>query len=398
MATTRSRWRAPTSRSGRSHAGGSELHGDVERTCRVRSSSHPPAAQTERGCRRSRSRARWRERRSSAACRRSCRTGRARLVGVRCGDRRQLCRAGRGGLELRGPRAGPGDADHGASPLPAWLFRVDATGPGFVLAQGPRSSTSSRDADPALRAHRRGRPEPTSCRLDGGRATRLLGGTVLGVRPDERAYTPSGWPPWMPSGTRARPFFTWTVDVGAPKVRLAGHPDPFTTSTIATFRLWSRTDPALFLCMLDGLALMPCDDDNYFGSLTDGRHSLVVWGLDAAMNRSHAVTYRWTVDTIPPGLILTGTPEEGAVTADRAASFEIWQSEPGIALLFARRGRVRTVHVPGRCIWSWPMASTPSRSWRGIVPGTLRSSRRAPGPWIRPLRRPCSRGHVRPLR
>ena len=40
-------------------------------------------------------------------------------------------------------------------------------------------------------------------------------------------------------------------------------------------------------------------------------------------------SYRWDVDTIPPGLILTGTPEDGAVTPDPSAAFDIWQSEPG---------------------------------------------------------------------
>ena len=35
------------------------------------------------------------------------------------------------------------------------------------------------------------------------------------------------------------------------------------------------------------------------------------------------------MDTIPPGLLLTGIPEEGAVTTETTASFDIWQSEPG---------------------------------------------------------------------
>jgi len=45
------------------------------------------------------------------------------------------------------------------------------------------------------------------------------------------------------------------------------------------------------------------------------------------MNRSAPLSYRWTIDTIPPGLVLSGTPDDGAVTADRTAGFDIWLSE-----------------------------------------------------------------------
>ena len=214
-----------------------------------------------------------------------------------------------------------------SQPPAAWLVGVDATGPGFVLAQGPRSSTSSRDADLRFVATE-GLSGSTSCGLDGDEALDCSAGlfSVSGLTKGVHILRVAAKDVL---GNQGETFFTWTVDVGAPKVRLARHPDRFTSSTVATFRLWSRSDPALFLCTLDDMALMPCDEDSVFGPLADGRHTLVVWGLDAAMNRSHAFTYRWTVDTFPPGLILTGTPAEGAVTADGAASFDIWQSEPG---------------------------------------------------------------------
>ena len=36
---------------------------------------------------------------------------------------------------------------------------------------------------------------------------------------------------------------------------------------------------------------------------------MTVWGLDAALNRSEPpIVYRWDVDTIPPGLLLSGIP------------------------------------------------------------------------------------------
>ena len=116
----------------------------------------------------------------------------------------------------------------------------------------------------------------------------------------------------------------------AAKVRIVKHPDRFTSAADATFRLTSSSDPGLFLCSLDGLPEMPCDDTLSFGPLGEGPHVLKVWGVDAALNRAQPVVYRWAVDTIPPGLLLTGSPEDGAVTASTTATFDIWQSEPGI--------------------------------------------------------------------
>jgi hypothetical protein len=123
--------------------------------------------------------------------------------------------------------------------------------------------------------------------------------------------------------------FEWTVDVGPPRTRIARSPGRFTSETVASFRLWSRSDPALFLCTFDGSVVMPCDVNTTIGPLAEGPHRLRVWGLDPAGNRSGAVTYRWDVDTIPPGLVLSGVPEDGVVTSDRTTAFDVWQSEPG---------------------------------------------------------------------
>ncbi len=62
----------------------------------------------------------------------------------------------------------------------------------------------------------------------------------------------------------------WTVDIGPPRVRLARSPDRYTSVPDAEFRLWSKTDPALFLCSFDGSAVMPCDDKFTIGPLPDG--------------------------------------------------------------------------------------------------------------------------------
>ena len=214
-----------------------------------------------------------------------------------------------------------------SQPPAEWLVRVDTTGPSFEMAQGPMSPTSSRSADirfVPLEAVK----GPVLCRLGGNAEVDCSHGrfTVTGLTkgPHTLRVTASD-----ALGNTASTNFAWSVDVGPPRVRFDRSPGRFTSSTTAVFRLSSRSDPVMFLCTLDDLPEMPCDANEIFGPLNDGQHQLTVWGLDAAMNRSDAFIYPWDVDTIPPGLVLTGTPEDGAVTADASASFDIWQSEPG---------------------------------------------------------------------
>jgi arylsulfatase A-like enzyme len=214
-----------------------------------------------------------------------------------------------------------------SQPPAEWLVDVDITGPSFAMAQGPLSLTSSRSADIRL-IPLEAVKGTVLCRLGGNALVDCSHGrfTVTGLTkgPHTLRVTASD-----ALGNTASTSFTWVVDFGVPRVRFDRSPDRFTSSTTAAFRLSSRSDPVLFLCTLDDLPEMPCDSNEIFGPLPDGPHQLTVWGLDAAMNRSDAFSYQWDVDTIPPGLILTGTPEDGAVTPDPSAVFDIWQSEPG---------------------------------------------------------------------
>ena len=214
------------------------------------------------------------------------------------------------------------------APPSGWLVRVDRTGPAFALAEKPANFTPSHAAQ-LLFVPTEGIRGAITCRLDGGRGTDCSDGT----------FSVSGLPKGLHTlriiavdalGNVGVTTFTWTIDFGAPKVRIAKRPDPFTSIAEATFRWSSNSDPQLFLCALDGMKEMPCDDIMSFGPLVEGPHTLIVWGLDAALNQTRPLVSRWTVDTIPPGLLLTGVPENGAITADPTASFDIWQSEPGI--------------------------------------------------------------------
>jgi arylsulfatase A-like enzyme len=214
-----------------------------------------------------------------------------------------------------------------SEPPAGWLVKIDRQGPTFATAEAPPPATSSRNA--TLRVvPGEAIAGPVSCRLDGRAAADCSSGVFTATRLKNGAHivrivaTDT-------LGNVGETDVDWVVDVGPPKVRIRVRPDPFTTDSVVRFRFWSKTDPSLFLCSFDGLPEAPCDDANDIGPLLDGSHRLIVWGLDAAMNRSTPISSRFTVDTIPPGLILTGTPEDGAITANRTATFGVWQSEPG---------------------------------------------------------------------
>jgi N-acetylglucosamine-6-sulfatase len=214
------------------------------------------------------------------------------------------------------------------SPPAGWLVRVDRTGPAFLQVQGPANVTSSHDAAFHF-VPTEGVQGATTCRLDHRKASECSDGTfsVAGLAKGVHSVRVAARDAL---GNVGASIFTWTIDFGPPKVRIVKRPDRFTSIADATFRLTSSSDPSLFICEVDGLPEMPCDDDLSFGPLGEGPHALTVWGLDAASNRAQPVVYRWAVDTIPPGLLLSGSPLDGEVTADTTATFDIWQSEPGV--------------------------------------------------------------------
>jgi arylsulfatase A-like enzyme len=214
------------------------------------------------------------------------------------------------------------------SPPAGWLVRVDRAGPAFLLADGPGNVTSSHEAR-LLFVPADGVQGAITCRVDGGKGTDCSDGrlSVSGLPKGSHTVRVTAADALGNVGVTT---FTWTIDFGAPKVRIVKRPERFTSIGEATFRLASRSEPSLFVCTLDGLPEMPCDDTMSFGPLGEGLHKLAVWGLDAALNMARPVVYRWAVDTIPPGLLLTGSPEDGGSTADTTASFDVWQSEPGL--------------------------------------------------------------------
>jgi hypothetical protein len=110
--------------------------------------------------------------------------------------------------------------------------------------------------------------------------------------------------------------------------KLNDGPNAFSNDPDPIFDLWTDADPGYYLCTLDGSPLMPCFTAARLVGLRDGKHRFAAFALDEALNRSDRKVFRWTVDTIAPGLVLSGSPQQGATTTSRQASFDIDANEP----------------------------------------------------------------------
>ncbi len=192
----------------------------------------------------------------------------------------------------------------------------------IILTQPPRVTQSTSAtftfADPE---------DPTittfECRLDQGVWARCDGGSrpytdlvegthTFDVRSVDIAHdgiadpTPATW--------------TWTIDHTAPDTFIPVGPTDPSQSDTGTFTFASSEPDATYFCALDpampvaAAAYEPCDAEHQVGPLTEGRHTLYVYSVDAAGNADPTpATHTWTIDSGYPETAITSGP--GAVAA-----------------------------------------------------------------------------------
>jgi hypothetical protein len=120
---------------------------------------------------------------------------------------------------------------------------------------------------------------------------------------------------------------SWTVDTTAPTTSIGtGGPEETTTSTSATFNFFSNESSATFECSLDGAAFTACASPKEYTGLAAGAHEFRVRATDAAGNTDATpAIHNWSVDTTPPGSIITDKP--AATTQSSSASFGFASNE-----------------------------------------------------------------------
>jgi arylsulfatase A-like enzyme len=213
-----------------------------------------------------------------------------------------------------------------SDPAAAWSFKVDNAGPAVTFLDAPGVSTRSDRADFRFFLDE-GTSGSVRCSIDGGGGSACTSGTFHAdhIRPGLHTLTITATDL---SGNRSETRFVWEVDRVRPAVGIKGGPRELSSDPDPVFDLWSDASPALFLCRLDADPWMPCFTAAQMTSLAEGKHRFVAMALDAALNPSEQVVFRWTVDTIAPGLVLSGSPEQGATTTSQEARFDIGANEP----------------------------------------------------------------------
>jgi arylsulfatase A-like enzyme len=179
-----------------------------------------------------------------------------------------------------------------SDPAAGWFFRIDNAGPTVQFSTAPPAITTRQDAVlrfAPLEATKGG----FACRLD-GRPVECAHGSLRADRLKAGDHTLQVSATDL-SGNVGVTSYTWRIDRSAPKVLIMAGPTRTTDQTTAAFDLWSSANPGMFVCQLDDLPLMPCFTAPVLSGLADGKHKLVVWSYDTAMNRSTPARYIWTV-------------------------------------------------------------------------------------------------------
>lgn len=134
---------------------------------------------------------------------------------------------------------------------------------------------------------------------------------------------------------------TWRIDVTAPTARVVEGPVDGTSDITPRFVLggsddWSAPTDLAFECALDDAPAEPCPSVVELAELLPGRaHSLDVWAIDQAGNRSAPVRHTWqiafAVTSPPPPPATTGVAYEHTFTANvpELAPWTTWRVTAG---------------------------------------------------------------------
>jgi len=132
--------------------------------------------------------------------------------------------------------------------------------------------------------------------------------------------------------------FNWTVttagpgvDTTPPETTILANPATLTSSSSASFEFESNESGSSFEVSVDGGAYIVATSPYSLTGLSDGAHTFSVRAIDAAANVDPSpASFNWTVDTVAPDTVITGSPATDSVSAD--ATFEFEATEPGSIL------------------------------------------------------------------
>ena len=202
------------------------------------------------------------------------------------------------------------DTAGNVDPTPASrTWTVDTTPPETTIDSGPMGAVSSTAATFAFSSG--DASASFECSLDGAAfascASPLTYGSLsegdhaFEVRAVDAAGnvdpTPATW--------------LWTVDTTPPETGIDSGTSGFVNATSAAFTFSASEDSSTFECSLDSAPFASCTSPQAYPDLAEGSHTFEVRATDAAGNTDPTPARRsWTVDTTPPSLALSATPDE----------------------------------------------------------------------------------------
>jgi len=111
---------------------------------------------------------------------------------------------------------------------------------------------------------------------------------------------------------------TWNVDLTPPDTAIAAGPSGAVALASASFEFTSNELDATFACSLDGAGFAPCTSPFNATGLSQGSHAFAVAAIDAAGHQDPSpATAAWTVDTVPPDIMIVAGPDEGGISGPR---------------------------------------------------------------------------------
>ena len=102
--------------------------------------------------------------------------------------------------------------------------------------------------------------------------------------------------------------YQWAIDVTPPVLTVTSYPLSITNQLAVSFAFLSPDSTAKFICRLDSQAASECTSPKTYSGLSEGLHSVQIYGEDSVGNRSDLRVISWQVDASAPDTVLLQAP------------------------------------------------------------------------------------------
>jgi hypothetical protein len=151
---------------------------------------------------------------------------------------------------------------------------------------------------------------------------------------------------------------TWTIDLTNPSVTITAPLASSTTGPDASVAFTTNDlhAPITTTCKLDSAAAAPCTSPQAYTNLSEGNHTVVVTGTDAAGN-SGSATVTWHVDHTGPSAPQITQPAANGSTTDTTPTINGTAEANSAVNIYDATTLLATVPAAGDGSWTWTPSS-----------------------------------------